>query len=437
MACWQCSAMPGAWTSLQDCAGFGGSTLLNSQMEKFLNFGFSDDYRKRINLQTPDRLRRCQDVSEDVELIIKGIEASISRASSIGLLLSPSDTHSVEQTDHESKDSAPCTGAATSVHNKKFGDSLMFMPGEKLYIRLGCIAPDIDCTDASVSVDCVDYEDLSASSDIHFVPEAILVTDAQNSQPIYNDTATSSAGLNNLVLSGEKEDAVLLDEAICSATRANVPGLKMQNCVECSDDDVGEVFVNEECSLHSHQESKCSTRQESMVSTVASDCFLKGHTGQKAVAAGIVRDDAAADLVGLPKPMPQAGMPYVNGIMSKLIRLSELPEYMRDAEDPDSTLFVTSPGAFQLLNIDVLSHVSISLEIGLFEDDQLLPMINFGKLRSVARWMLLLRCTQLTPYRYDEKAVILDLHAMLLRPPAFKGQDAQWERSLHLEKKKS
>jgi hypothetical protein len=32
-------------------------------------------------------------------------------------------------------------------------------------------------------------------------------------------------------------------------------------------------------------------------------------------------------------------------------------------------------------------------------------MLNMGKLRSVARWLMLLRAAQLSPYKFDEKAV--------------------------------
>lgn len=86
-------------------------------------------------------------------------------------------------------------------------------------------------------------------------------------------------------------------------------------------------------------------------------------------------------------------------------------------------------------------------------------MVNMGKLRSVARWLMLLRAAQLSPYRFDEKAVnrgspavcvlkcryvslilfdkncATDIFARLMKPPAFAGHDAQWERSVALEKK--
>jgi hypothetical protein len=64
-------------------------------------------------------------------------------------------------------------------------------------------------------------------------------------------------------------------------------------------------------------------------------------------AAGIVRErntDARLVFLGLPCVAPEAGMPYVPGVISKLIRLSELPEYLRDPEDPNEMLFVLSPG---------------------------------------------------------------------------------------------
>lgn len=67
------------------------------------------------------------------------------------------------------------------------------------------------------------------------------------------------------------------------------------------------------------------------------------------IAAGIVRErntDSHQVFLGLPCVAPEAGMPYVPGVISKLIRLSELPEYLRDPEDPNEMLFVLSPGFF-------------------------------------------------------------------------------------------
>ena len=61
--------------------------------------------------------------------------------------------------------------------------------------------------------------------------------------------------------------------------------------------------------------------------------------------AGIVRDDCSG-LRGLPKHSPHASMPYVNGILSKLIRLSELPEYLRDRRNYEDVIMVPSPGIY-------------------------------------------------------------------------------------------
>lgn len=76
-------------------------------------------------------------------------------------------------------------------------------------------------------------------------------------------------------------------------------------------------------------------------------------------AAGIVRErnpDSRQVFLGLPRVAPEAGMPYVPGVISKLIRLNELPEYLRDPEDPNEMLFVLSPGNFSaaLFHTDVL-----------------------------------------------------------------------------------
>jgi hypothetical protein len=81
-------------------------------------------------------------------------------------------------------------------------------------------------------------------------------------------------------------------------------------------------------------------RTATSVSTVSSVRIMAGMT-----AAGVVRDDTSSLLFGLPKYAASASMPYVNGIMSKLIRLSDLPEYMREVEDPEALLLVSSPGS--------------------------------------------------------------------------------------------
>ena len=91
--------------------------------------------------------------------------------------------------------------------------------------------------------------------------------------------------------------------------------------------------------------------------------------------------------VGLPVEPPKPFMPFLNGVFQKIIRLNELPDFLRANEsvkDSDieqvvgDVLWVTSPGNSCT--------------------DHKLMMMNFGKYRAITNLLMLLRSSQLTPF---------------------------------------
>jgi hypothetical protein len=94
-------------------------------------------------------------------------------------------------------------------------------------------------------------------------------------------------------------------------------------------------------------------------------------------------------ITGMPIASQKPFMPFLNGILQKIIRLNELPNFLRSQsasghdQNSDDTneqgfLWVQSPGNSST--------------------DPKLMMINFGKFRSISNLLMLIRSSQLTPF---------------------------------------
>ena len=255
------SLLPGSWSKLQDSTGFGGSTLLNAQMEKFIKFGVSDDRRKSIYIRKPEVVFDYSDTEDGYyELRRQCTESTVKKAVGSGILSLPK-SPAVEDRCFPMQDSGSSTIFTSSISEGNLFLSSGF--AERL----------------SENIETDSFGDATAIS------------------------AQSSDAVGGLNVEGAAASEYLCTEGEDSKDR-------IPSC-----------------------------------STIASGCYLNGNIGGGGTfAAGSVRDDASAELAGLPRSTPQAGMPYVNGILSKLIRLSDLPEYMRDPEAFESILFIPSPG---------------------------------------------------------------------------------------------
>lgn len=72
-------------------------------------------------------------------------------------------------------------------------------------------------------------------------------------------------------------------------------------------------------------------------------------------------------------------------------------------------------------------------------------MINFGKLRAISNLLILIRSSQMTPYKFDVdfgeyfSSILLiilyyiDIQYQCSKIPQYHGEDAMWERSKVLE----
>lgn len=370
-------------------------------MDKFLAFGLSDDYRKNIYVQNPDN--SSDDMNTDALLadVLGSIEGSVSRAMANGILVSPVNSWQVDkrtETIVPRETSSRPLGSPPWYNRRRFTETLAYMPEDKLYLGCGfsTAGKSSPSTNEMVLVEPDEAVALSSIPEVGIGEGLIIDKSVSVDRPLAPIALKDSDLIRppsvenySLEAAAEEAKASMLKHAPSSTT----DGPSVQD----NDDEVIESAASDDSKLLpldiGHDNISASMKFPSS-SSIASGSFLRGHTGSGAFAAGIVRDDASADLMGLPKPAPQAGMPYLNGVMSKLIRLSELPEYMRDAENPDEMLFVKSPGIVDLCIVccvvSNINYVSFG-PVGLFESDQKLPLINFGKLRSVARWMLLLR----------------------------------------------
>jgi len=128
---------------------------------------------------------------------------------------------------------------------------------------------------------------------------------------------------------------------------------------------------------------------------------------------------------GLPVASQKPFMPFLNGILQKIIRLNELPNFLRSqtANFDCGEKFNSNNGANEQGYLWVQSPGNSS-------GDPKLMMINFGKFRSISNLLMLIRSSQLTPFSLH---VDFAVQAMLYRDAMYKSEDDIWERSSELE----
>ena len=102
---------------------------------------------------------------------------------------------------------------------------------------------------------------------------------------------------------------------------------------------------------------------------------------------------------GIPVPLEQPVMPFVNGLIKKLVTLSEFPDFIKANSNnvPAHNAFVDNHGMNPSGLLVVQSPPSMVRED--FDPPTLLPVVNTGKVRAVANLLLIIRSTQITPFR--------------------------------------
>lgn len=99
-------------------------------------------------------------------------------------------------------------------------------------------------------------------------------------------------------------------------------------------------------------------------------------------------------------------MPFLNGILQKIIRLNELPNFLR-SQSTTSAQFASSVQQQERHEEHDEQHSPQQANEqgylwvqspGNSSTDPRLMMINFGKLRSISNLLMLIRSSQLTPF---------------------------------------
>lgn len=104
-------------------------------------------------------------------------------------------------------------------------------------------------------------------------------------------------------------------------------------------------------------------------------------------------------LSGIPVSSQKPFMPFLNGILQKIIRLNELPNFLRSQSSGGTSL--SEPMAEASSSRPAREHDHGFLWVqspGNSSTDPWLMMINFGKWRAISNLLMLVRSSQLTPF---------------------------------------
>ena len=108
--------------------------------------------------------------------------------------------------------------------------------------------------------------------------------------------------------------------------------------------------------------------------------------------------------VGIPVASQKPFMPFLNGILQKIIRLNELPNFLRSqcTHTPSSPASSSSSSASESLRQQTHRQEHGGFlwveSPGNSSTDPKLMMINFGKFRSISNLLMVIRSSQLTPF---------------------------------------
>ena len=142
---------------------------------------------------------------------------------------------------------------------------------------------------------------------------------------------------------------------------------------------------------------------------------------------------------GIPIASHKPFMPFLNGILQKIIRLNELPNFLRSQSSTTSSTPPKNDNEHGYLWVESPGNSST---------DPKLMMINFGKFRSISNLLMVIRSSQLTPFRlhvdfgeflawsqeeHSPKFLFLAVQALFYREAIYKNEDEIWDRSSELE----
>ncbi len=388
-------SMPGRWAALQAKAGFGGSRLLGAQMDKFVEFGISEDLRRRVYVNDPDTLvlsgcveelspavinplfdDNSDDGASDSKLPGGGFKVTVegTSAGGAGTTAAHSGTASGEKTALSSAETARFVAALRESVALASRKHVFVLPKNLSEEDLSLATADNKQNGAADGylrrptsrkkslrrrTSFVDAVEVSSSSKRFFLRSGFAAELAQvescggHLASLGDGAGVAHSNLHEESASKTKEGFFYIGDESAGADSSEARRAP-RGATAVGDEREslpGRPHAESEAELSeapSMVDLEAAARLMSMdsIPTSVSTTSLHGYAAASGPTkvAGIVRDEVAAGLLGLPTHSPHAGMPYVNGILSKLIRLSELPEFMREAENVDNILLAPSPG---------------------------------------------------------------------------------------------
>ena len=400
--------MPGRWDILQDLVGFGGQKLTTNFCSRQSKEGISQDSRERLFMTLPDMaigsgiypLMMQSETFRDIDFC--QLNASALRVSEDGARLSfmissskPDDGIDADSSYDEnySVASAKRRGTvsirsragteATRAHGNR--SNSLFEPGTSQRAKMLALSRK---REAGMSHITLRTDKFKINPPIHGKPDAshkLRRALSEGSMPIFqggishvsqlpDHSASRSSGLfgaytadkhshgghrktvkqeandpavgrtrrdsnssRSLSYTYMSSDMVKLRDEIDVSTMTNTTHacLLEESVTDDSTSHCG-TYISEEDGLH-HQVKK-SFRQHAV--------HASRSRSKKMI--GIVRSDGLDDAGGLPKASKKAHLPFLNGILSRIIRLNEVPDFIKaranDDADGSGYLKVGSPG---------------------------------------------------------------------------------------------